>query len=48
VRFHFHPRADREFDEAVRYYEDCQPGLGLEFAKEVYATIERIAAYPSA
>lgn len=48
MRFYFHPRADREFDEAVRYYEDCQPGLGLDFAKEVYATIERIAAYPDA
>ena len=48
MRFHFHPQADEEFDQAVRYYEDCQPGLGLEFAEEVYAAIARIADYPDA
>jgi hypothetical protein len=32
----------------VRYFEDCQPGLGLEFAEEVYATISRISEYPDA
>jgi len=48
VRFYLHPRADEEFDEAVKYYEDCQTGLGLEFAEEVYAAIGRIAEYPDA
>jgi len=48
MRFLFHPRAEAEFDEAVRYYEDYQPGLGLEFAEEVYAAIRRISAYPNA
>jgi len=42
MRFYFHPQADDEFNEAVRYYEDCQPGLGIEFAEEVYLTIARI------
>jgi len=48
VKFYFHPRAEEEFDDAVDYYENCQPGLGLEFAEEIYASIERIAAYPDA
>jgi len=48
MRYYFHPRADEEFDEAVRYYEDCQAGLGLEFAEEVYAAIGRVAEYPDA
>ena len=48
MRFHFHPEADKEFDEVVRYYEDCQPGLGLDFAEEMYATITRICEYPDA
>ena len=45
MRFYFHPRADDEFDQAVQYYEDCQPGLGLEFAEEVYALIGRVCEY---
>lgn len=48
MKFKFHPEAELEFDEAVRYYEECQAGLGLEFAEEVYGTISRIAAYPDA
>lgn len=46
MTFFFHPRAEDEFEEAVRYYEDCQTGLGLEFAEEVYAVIQRISSYP--
>jgi len=48
MKFDFHPRAEEEFGEAVQYYEDCQPGLGLEFAEEVYSTIARISEYPAA
>lgn len=48
MRFSFHPQADEEFQEAVRYYENCQPGLGIEFAKEVYSTIARIFEFPDA
>lgn len=46
MRFQFHPAADEELELAVEYYERCQSGLGLEFAKEVYATIARIIDYP--
>ena len=38
MRFFFHPEAKEEFDGAVDFYEQSQPGLGLEFAEEVYAT----------
>lgn len=48
MNFYFHPRAEEEFDDAVDYYESCQSGLGLEFAEEIFASIERIAAYPDA
>ena len=48
MRFHFHPEADKEFDENIRYYENCRAGLGLEFAEEIYATISRISEYPNA
>lgn len=48
MRSYFHPLADREFDEAVQYYEVCQVGLGLTFAEEVYAAIRRISEYPDA
>ena len=48
MRFYFHPEADTEFNKAVEYYEECQPGLGLESAEEVYATITRIIDYPDA
>ena len=48
MRFPFHPEADKEFDESVRYYENFRAGLGLEFAEEIYATIARISEYPNA
>ena len=48
MKFLFHPHADAEFDDAVRYYEQCQVGLGVEFAEEVYASIRRAVAYPDA
>jgi plasmid stabilization system protein ParE len=48
MRFYFHPDAEAEFDRAVEYYEQFQPGLGLEFAEEVYAAIARIIQYPDA
>ena len=48
MKFYFHPDAKEEFDGAVEYYEQCQPGLGLQLAEEVYATIARIIRYPNA
>jgi len=48
MKFYFHPEAEAEFYRSVAYYEQCQAGLGLEFAEEVYATISRIIKYPAA
>jgi hypothetical protein len=48
MKFYFHPDAQAEFDKAVEYYEQLQPGLDIEFAEEIYATITRIIQYPDA
>jgi plasmid stabilization system protein ParE len=48
MKFYFHPQAEAELNDAVEYYDLCEFGLGLEFAEEVYSTIERMLEYPSA
>ncbi|MBI1821974.1 MAG: type II toxin-antitoxin system RelE/ParE family toxin [Nitrospirae bacterium] len=48
MKFYFHPDAEAELDRTIEYYEQCQRGLGLIFAEEVYATIARIIEYPDA
>ncbi|MGZ8935230.1 MAG: hypothetical protein ACXW04_10040 [Methylobacter sp.] len=48
MKFSFHPEAEAEFNEAIDYYEDKERGLGYDFAVEVYATIQRIMAFPKA
>lgn len=40
--------AEREFREAVDFYNDERPGLGYEFAEEVQRTLDRISAFPEA
>ena len=42
MKYLFHPETKIELNEAVNYYEKYQPGLGLEFLKEVYTTIQHI------
>jgi len=48
MNYSFHEEAEKELFEAIEYYEERQPGLGLKFSEEVYATIERICANPLA
>ena len=48
MNFAFHPEAEAEFNEAIEYYEEMEPGLGYDFALEVYATIQRSVAFPKA
>ena len=36
------------FFATIEYYEECQPGLGLRFSKEVCTAIERICEHPYA
>jgi hypothetical protein len=40
--------AEREFAEAVDYYNSERPGLGYEFAAEVQKTFERIGSFSEA
>lgn len=44
----FHPQAALEFEDAVLYYNERQPGLGKQLMQEVYTAIDRIIAYPTA
>lgn len=46
--FSFHPEAEKEFNEAIDYYENHQPGLGYDFALEVHSAVKRAIAYPKA
>ena len=46
MKYFFHPKAKEEFIEAIIYYEECRPGLGLEFSKEIPSTIQRIIHFP--
>jgi hypothetical protein len=33
MKYHFHPEAQSEFNEAVIFYDGCQEGLGLDYEK---------------
>lgn len=48
MKWSFHPEAETEFHKAIDYYEECESGLGEDFAIEVQATIQNILAYPEA
>jgi len=48
MKYSFHPEAKEDFLEAINYFEECRSGLGLEFSKEVFSTIQRIIHFPSA
>jgi len=48
MTFSFHPEAEKEFLEAINYYEDRECGLGYDFSIEVFATIQNIVIYPTA
>jgi hypothetical protein len=48
LRFFLHDEADAELDAAVAFYESCRPGMGLDFAEEVYRSIQLACEYPAA
>jgi plasmid stabilization system protein ParE len=48
VNFEFLAAARLELEEAFDYYEAKQTGLGEEFAREVYPSIQRILDHPLA
>jgi len=48
MKYSFHPLAVAELNDAIDYYEELQSGLGLEFAKEVFSSIQRVTEFPTA
>lgn len=46
--YRFHPEAETELYLSIDYYESIEPGLGYDFALEVYETIQRILDFPRA
>ena len=48
MRYSFHPLAIAELNGAIDYYEELQSGLGLEFAKEIFSSIQRVIEFPTA
>jgi plasmid stabilization system protein ParE len=48
VKVRFLPQAEDELDDAVAYYNEAAPGLGVEFALEVREGMRRIAGFPEA
>ena len=48
MTFVFHPEAEAEFNKAIDYYEEVEPGLGFDFAVEVHSAIRRSVAFPKA
>jgi len=47
MTFDFHPEADEEFVAAVAHYEECEPGLGIDFLRQVHAAIRNAEDYPA-
>jgi len=33
MTYHFHEEAESELNQAITYYEECQPHLGLELSR---------------
>ena len=48
MQYYFHPEAEEELLAAADYYEDCEDGLGISFAREVISAIEMIVQHPKA
>ena len=48
MKYSFHFEAEIELNSYIDYYEEFKVGLGLEFANEVYKTIQGIINFPNA
>lgn len=46
MRIEFHPEALAEFEEAARYYKNCQEGLELRFIARVESALSQIQQAP--
>lgn len=43
----FHPFAEQELLDAAAYYEEQNPGLGLDFLAEVQGSVNLLIRYPN-
>lgn len=48
VGYEYHPAAETEYLEAVRYYSRIRSELGMSFVTEVESAIQRARQYPEA
>ena len=48
MKYPFHPEGEVEFLEAIDFCEDCETGLGYDFAIEIHAAIQNILSFPGA
>lgn len=48
MTYSFHAEAEYELNQAVDYYNECQPLLGWDLAREVRAAIQNIVNFPKA
>jgi plasmid stabilization system protein ParE len=46
MQIFFHPDAQGELNRAISHYESNEPGLGYQFAIEIFAAVERIKTNP--
>ena len=46
MRIEFHPKALAEFEDAARYYANCQDGLELRFIARVEFALSQIQKTP--
>lgn len=46
MNFLLHPEADAEFAEAVRYYSEVSPELGVRFYREMERLLREVCAGP--
>lgn len=42
----FDPDAETEFLESVKYYEECQNGMGRRFRESIYLSLQKISDFP--
>ncbi|MDO8445658.1 MAG: type II toxin-antitoxin system RelE/ParE family toxin [Deltaproteobacteria bacterium] len=48
MKYSFHEEAEKELNDAIDYYNECQNGLGYELVEEVYSAIQNILLFPHA
>ena len=46
MKLEFHPEALAEYEDAARYYSECQPGLEMRFIAAVEHAIQQITDAP--